>query len=382
MRSFNFLNKLTGFEPRGFPFLSIYLNTEPNGTGKKDFDIFLNKQLNDHEAVMEVNSPRRESFAKDAARIRYFVENDLDPATRGLALFACSGAGDFFEDFQFEVPFEENEFFLYEKPHIYPLVRLMEQHPSFAIVAADTNAAHIYVIRRGETLRQVDLQNTKTNRTEVGGWSQKRYQRHVGNFHRQHAKEVIDDLEKIMRGARIERVILAGDETGIIPILRDEMSKELNEKVAGVLPLHIETPEDKLIDEATQALRKHDAEADKERIEYLFEHNYDEGVGVTGVDKTLAALMNGQVQELYLTADISEITYRRGDVEQVLADYAPGDQPTEEADPNEPKLLIDELIKYAAQSSDKLRIIEDPHLLKTAGGVGAILRYQAKGVSL
>ena len=124
-----------------------------------------------------------------------------------------------------------------------------------------------------------------------------------------------------------------------------------------------------------------DAEVDKARIEYLFEHNYDNGIGVTGVDKTLAALMNGQVQELYLTADLDQITYSRGDVRQVLADYAPGDQPTEDADPNEPELLIDELVKYAAQSSDGIRIIEDPHLLKTAGGVGAILRYQAKGVS-
>lgn len=380
MRSFNFLNNLTGIEPRGFPFISIYLNTEPNGTGKKDFKIFLNKQLNDHAAVMEVNSPRRESFEKDAEKIRYFVENDLDPATRGLAIFACSGADDFFEEFQYEVPFEENEFFLYEKPHIYPLVRLIAQHPSFALVSADTNAAHIYVLRRGETLRQIDLQNTKTNRTEVGGWSQKRYQRHVGNFHRQHAKEVVQDLEKIVRESRIDQIILAGDETGIIPILRNEMSKELNEMVAGVLPLHIDTPEDELVEAAERALREHDAEADKKKIDYLFEHNYDEGIGVTGVDKTLAALMNGQVMELYLTADLDEITYSRGDVEQVLEAYAPG-EPTENTDPNERELLIDELIKYAAESSDRIRIIEDPHLLKTAGGVGAILRYQAKGVS-
>ena len=64
----------------------------------------------------------------------------------------------------------------------------------------------------------------------------------------------------------------------------------------------------------------------------------------------------------------------------MLEAYAPG-EPTENTDPNERELLIDELIKYAAESSDRIRIIEDPHLLKTAGGVGAILRYQAKGVS-
>ena len=52
MHQFNFLTKLMEFEPAGFPFISIYLNTEPNENGKNDFEIFLRKQLKDHGAVI------------------------------------------------------------------------------------------------------------------------------------------------------------------------------------------------------------------------------------------------------------------------------------------------------------------------------------------
>ena len=144
--------------------------------------------------------------------------------------------------------------------------------------------------------------------------------------------------------------------------------------------MNVNTPEHELLEAADQAVRDHDAVADEERIKYLFEHNYDDGIGVVGVDKTLAALLNGQVQELYMTASLDDITYDRDSVRNVLTDYAPGTD-GEVADATERSMLIDELIKQAARSADKIRFIEDPHLLKTVGGVGAILRYQAKGVS-
>src|SRR5688572_9812915 len=121
-------------------------------------------------------------------------------------------------------------------------------------------------------------------------------------------------------------------------------------------------------------------DADKKTIEHLFEVNYDEGVGVTGFAETLAALFNGQVQELYLSADPNDIAYRNEDVKVLLKDYLPGlDDELPEAGQKE--LMIDELIRQATQSADRIRFVEDSHELKTAGGVGAILRYQTKGAS-
>jgi hypothetical protein len=45
-------------------------------------------------------------------------------------------------------------------------------------------------------------------------------------------------------------------------------------------------------------------------------------------------------------------------------------------------LVIDAILRTAAQTADEIRFIEDADLLKESGGVGALLRYQAKGVNV
>ena len=154
MNQFNFLSKLLDFDPDGKPFLSVYLNTEPNETGKKDFDVFLKKQISEHEAVIDPTSEEKRHFDAAADRINDFVEK-IDASTRGVAIFAFTGPNGFFDTFEFQVPVEENDFFSFDKPHIYPLVRLMEQHPTFAVAAADTNSAFIYTFRRGRVLARM-----------------------------------------------------------------------------------------------------------------------------------------------------------------------------------------------------------------------------------
>src|SRR5687767_11370647 len=276
MNQFNFLSKLQNVQPSSFPFASLYLNTEPNETGKKDFDVFLKKQFKDHISVLEEGTDRRASLQQDSEKVSNFLES-LDPSVRGVAIFCCSGDNDFFETFEYDVSFPENRFYLFDRPHVLPLVRLMDQHPPFVVVCADTNSAHIYLIKRAETIRREEIQNTKTNRTEVGGWSQMRYQRHIENFHQQHAKEVVEELEKLVRNDRIERIVLAGDQAVIIPLLRQEMSKELSDKVIDSLALNVHTPEHEISEQARTAVEEHELAVDKEKIEHLFEVNYDDG---------------------------------------------------------------------------------------------------------
>ena len=380
MRSFNILTPL--LEARtggGGPFLSVYLNTEPNQNGKRDVDVFLKKQISDHLAVLDENTPNRESLEKDRDKISEFLET-LDPASKSAAIFACAGENDFFKTFEFAAPMDDNKFYVFDRPFVFPLVKLIDRNPAFVIVTADTNSANILVVKQAETIRREEIENVKTNRTEVGGWSQARYQRHIENFHQQHAKEVVEELRKITTNDRIDRIVLVGDEAVIIPLLRAEMADELSEKVAGTLSMNVNTPEHEVVEAARDVVAQHDDEADKQKIDYVFEVNYDGGVGITGFEKTLSALYNGQVQELYLSADPNDIVYRREDVKLLLKEYAPGldgDLPST----SERETLIDELIKQAASSAERIRLIEDPHLLKTVGGVGAILRYQVKGVS-
>lgn len=377
MKQKGLLKKLAEFQPTEFPFISVYLNAEPNERGKDDFNVFLKKQLSEHEDNYEENTPEYESFARDAERIGDFAEK-IRSSANGVAIFACAGANDFFETIQFDVPFPNDHFFIFDRPHIYPLARLIEENPKFAVVLADTNAAHIYVFQRGRVLEEEDVQSAKTNRTEVGGWSQMRYQRHIDNLHKQHIKEVIEELDKIVREDNIEQIVLAGNEEVAIPLLREELTNELKEKVIGDIRLEIRASEDEILEAAAQVIHQHDTLKDKEKIDHLKEQNYDGGFGVVGVEKTLEALSNGQVQELYLSASFDKIKYNAKKVGEVLEAYAPGDE-DEIPHISQAGEIIDELIRRGLESADNIRFIEDENLMKGTGGVGAILRYKING---
>ena len=374
MKNSGILNKLSKIESSEFPFISVYLNAESNEHGRDDFDIFLKKQLSEHQDNFEENSKERENFDKDVKRISEYAKK-IPASVNGVAIFACAGADDYFQTIEFDVPFEEDMFFVFDKPHLFPMARLIDQNPRFAIVLADTNAAQIYVFQRGRILDKEEIESEKTNRSEVGGWSQLRYQRHNEEIHKKHAKEIIEELEKTVREDSINKIILAGNEVVVIPLLRDELTKDLEDKIAGTIRLDIKTPEKELFEAAEQAIHQHDTLRDKEKIDYLKEQNYDEGLGVTGVAETLKALENGQVQELYISANFSEIKYNKADVVKVLKNYAPGAD-GEMPDASQAGQIADKLIRQALESAEHIYFIEDENLLEEFGGVGALLRFK------
>jgi peptide chain release factor subunit 1 len=379
MSRFSFLQKLLDAEQGKGHFLSAYLDTTVNENGKRTFDIVLRKQISERLAEFPEESDERQRFEEDVRKINDYLE-DLDPEVRGIAIFASSGNG-IFKTYEFQVPFEENLFFVFDRPHLYPLIKLVSQNQRFAVAQADTNSAHIYVFVRGEVFSREDIHNEKTNRSEVGGWSQMRYQRHVDNFHQQHAKEVIAELEKLVRNDRIERIILAGDETVIIPILKAELTKELEDKIVGTISLSVNAPEHEVLQAAEEVIHQFDTLEDMKAIETLKEQNYDDGLGVTSVGKVLPALLNGQVQELYISSNFDNIDYNIGQVNKVFKDYSPGiDEDLPSA--KQTGLVIDAILRLAVQTADDIRFIEDDSLLEDAGGVGALLRYQAKGVNV
>jgi peptide subunit release factor 1 (eRF1) len=265
----NLIERLAGFEPQGLPVVSLYLNAQADQNGQHNYDVFARKELSERAKTFEPDTPERASIDEDMVRIIRYLEQKIDPPTQGIAIFACSGANDFFETLQLESPIENNRLFVYDRPHLYPLARLLDQHPRYAVVLADTNSAKIFVFALGEMATRKELRNVKTKRTQVGGWSQMRYQRHTKNYHLHHAKEVVDNLERLVREERIEHVILAGDEETIIPLLREQMPKELSARVIDVLSLGIDTPEHELLEATLDSYRKHDTETDKDKVEQV-----------------------------------------------------------------------------------------------------------------
>ena len=370
----NFIDRLAAFEPQDLPVVSLYLNAQADEHGKHNYDIFVRKELSERAKTFAPDTPQRASIDGDLVRINRYLEQEVEPSAQGIAIFACSGANAFFEALQLEAPIDINRLFVYDHPHLYPLERLRDQYPRYAVVLADTNAAKIFVFALGKTIKRKELHNVKTKRTQVGGWSQMRYQRHTENYHLHHAKEVIDNLERLVRDERIEHVMLAGNGETIIPLLREQMSKELSEKVVDILSLGIDTSEQELLEESLKAYRRHDSLSDMEKVEHLLDEYRRDGLAVAGVPQTLAALSNGQVEELLIASDTNAILFDSAEVEKVLSLYgSPGVTPAELGQ----RTVADELVKRATQlSSAQVTFVEDAEELKKVGGVGALLRYR------
>jgi stalled ribosome rescue protein Dom34 len=226
----------------------------------------------------------------------------------------------------------------------------------------------------GRTVEERSVENVKTKRTSVGGWSQARYQRHEENYHQQHIKEVVDALERIVTEEQIEQVILAGDEETILPLFREQMPKTLSEKVVDAVSLGIDTPEHELLDETMKVFKQHDSLTDMEKVERLLNEYRGDNLGVAGVADTLAALSNGQVEEMLIVATADKLQYDEEEVKKVLKLYEP-DQPLPEN--IDERVIADELVRRAnLLSSARVTFIEDDTRLQQLGGVGGLLRYR------
>ncbi|NJM53444.1 MAG: hypothetical protein HC846_08660 [Blastocatellia bacterium] len=316
-----------------------------------------------------------------------FIENDVEPSANGIAIFACFGADEFFETAQIIPSFPNNRVFDFERPHLFPLIRTMEQNPPFMVLWSDTNKAEIYVFGGEDSMdaetesdKQVEeIENVVTRRSKAGGWSQARFQRRIENFHLQHAKETVETVEKLMRETRIDKLILSGDEAVIMPHLLPQLSKEVEEKVIGHLNLSQYSTEDEIYQAAIELFRTNDAKDDEEAVERAIgASKAAAGMGVTGIENTLTALLNGQVEEMVISASFDVINYSAKKVKKVLKAYAPGDDSLsidDLPDAREPRQIADELLVQALNTSAKVRFIEESDLLKQIGGVAAVLRY-------
>jgi peptide chain release factor subunit 1 len=394
------IDRLAAFEPSGFPVVSLYVNTQADEHGRERGTAVARRELAERVRSYPPRSAERESLDKDLEKVESYLSTQLRPSANGIALFACDGA-ELFEAVQLDAPIEETQVILADEPQLYPLARLNDQYPRYAALVVDTNSARLFVFGTGTRIGQTTVENEKTNRSAMGGWSQARYQRHIDNIHQQHAKEVVDVLERVVRQEGIEKVILAGDEV-IIPLLREQLPAALEAKVVDVLRLDIRTPDTEILEHTLEALREHDAKDDRERVKRLVGEYRAGGLAVVGPEATRAALEIGQVDEMLITATPTTI-----DVEP-----APdGNEPAEEAaataeavaaaeaggagavataatpfvaaegtPPEQAAVAVaEELVTQARRTSAAVRFVEDPDLLSEFGGVGAFLRYRVPG---
>ena len=375
------LDRLARFEPVPYPVVSLYLNTQPNEHGRDQYEAFVRQEFKARSRTYPPGSPDRESLDKDLERINAFLGNELQPSANGVAIFACS-AGEMFEAIQMTAPVERHWLYIGDAPHLYPLARIESKYPRYAAVVADTNSARILVFATNELVVTQEVVGEKTRRTSQGGWSQARFQRHISNFHMQHAKEIVDALDRIVQQEGITQILTAGDEV-ILPLLRDQLPKHLADKVVDHLKLDTRAPLDTILNATIEAMARQNERSDREKVEAAIGAYRAGGLGVVGPEDTLDALVKGQIDELLLTANMDALRDVSNEAVRAMANDStllePAVEPAAggEAAEASPRVvrLADELVTRAKQTAATVTFIEDATLLQDYGGVAALLRF-------
>jgi peptide subunit release factor 1 (eRF1) len=340
------LDRLAAIEPSDRSIVSLYLDLRTNENGQRtQVDTFLRNSFDEQARSLTGNA--RASFERTGERISQYIANQAAKSAKGLAIFA-STTEDLFEAISFDVPIERSSMHLDAVPHLYPLAQINDQYPRYAALLLDTNSADLYVFALGATQRRESVQGEKTRRTSMGGWSQARYQRRANNFHKQHIKEVVDLLGKVVADERLNHIVIAADQVAR-PFLMEQLPKHLAEKVIDMANVDVKSPpEHEFLAETMAALRQADAKTDAEHVRQMLDAWRAGGLAVAGIEPTLRALEMRQVEELLIAAKPDRV-----------------DGP------------VDELVAKAQQNSARIRFIEDDALLDDVGGVGALLRFKS-----
>src|ERR1017187_8227311 len=369
------LARLVAFEPTTFPVLSVYLNTQPDQHGRApDAAPYLSREFKALARTWAPSSPERHSFDQDVERIVSYITDKIDPAANGVAIFACWGAEEFFEAIQLTTPVGENCVYAYNQPHLYRLAHVDEQYPRYAAVLTDMNTARIFVFGLDQAIGAEEVKGKKVHRVKVGGWSQARYQRRVGNAHQEHAKEVMERLAEIVREDKISHIILAGDSV-VIPLLQEQLPRELVSMVQ-VMRLDIHASEQDVLTATLAKLQEQEAKTAAEKVGRLMQQYRARGLAVAGIEETIEALANGQVDELLISGALEDSHPLPEDVRAILAPELPASEGGTASEEPRQASLPDLLVTKARQNGATVTFIEDAALLESVGGVAAFLRWR------
>lgn len=353
--------------------------------------------------LIEEHGPRGETFdALQASqeRILNWLQNDLDPAASGVYIVSHEPSG-VFEATGLTMPIDTN-ITLSPMPRIYKLVRVLEDHPTYAVLQADQSEATLSFITKGSRDKSVTLDSTLYPRKQQqGGWSQSRYQRRADERVESFARDTLEQVERALRTTGVETLILAGNEV-MMSALNNHMSDQVKEVLHDQIRMEAVVTEQEKIN-ATMPIAE-DAERNRElrSVERVLAGIGQGDYGVGGEHDVIRALQNGQVEKLVL-ADTYE---GNGWADYSMHVYGAGNMPTEhplggEITNLQAVDLKDEMVRLALASGatvdiihsavpvetdgevpdagDDIPVTEAAEKLQPHGGVGAVLRYTLTG---
>lgn len=335
-------------------FISLYVNHDDN-------EKYIKKRVKDCTTVLKNNE--LENFEETIEKIENAVRKH--GFSKSVAVFA-SEKNNFLKTIELSIDVE-NQLIVDSSPYLRPLIRVMDEWETFTLLLMNTNFAKIFRVEMGKVGDSKRISSDIMNKHKKGGWSQARFNRlrkgAIDHFY----KQVIDELQD----KKHEHIIIAGP--GQAKTHFEKMlPQHLKEKVINVLDVDIDD-QDKLLKKSLRIISEDESRRSKEATQILKQEILKEELGVYGVDETMQAAKNGQIELLIVEKDYQQPGWICEHCQLVKTGYKEkcpycGSQ-TSKVD------MVEEIIEFAERTDAKIEFTSDKEISKL-GHIGAILRYK------
>lgn len=322
------------------------------------------KSLN-HRERLEVESKRALAFL-----------NDYAAKGKGLVLFSDSKQDFWWQrDLQVEVPTDGR---WAEKLWVRPLLELLEDHDTYAVVLTDKQRARLLVVDATGMEQHAEILSEVPNKHATTGTDHIMSQTNMQRDHTQHVKahmhHVIDELTAVVDRLNLSRIVIGGP-VEATSVLTNELPKRLQQMIIGTIAAPLDANYERLSNELqkVQQLSEHEDEA--RMVEAMITAAMKGDRAVLGIGETLSAIQQQRVYRLIVARDYHLEGKECNSCHVLVVDadaqcsFCGGDlQPALD--------LINRASHRVIEQAGKVQIVSGAAADKLAGtGVGAVLRF-------
>jgi peptide chain release factor subunit 1 len=302
------------------------------------------------------------NFLKTMEKIKTYLKRNK---VANYAIFA-SDKNNFFKAITFPVNVK-NSLSVDVSPYIHQIAELADEWQAYTLVLLNSNHAKIFSFSCGEINVEEDLSADIMNKHKKGGMSQARFQRlRKGNIHA-FLTEVVDALQKIAH----DDIILAGPgETK--KQFRDMLPIILQQGIIAEVNVDIDD-EYGLFNETHEIMCEKEKQEHHRLLDLIQTEILKNGLAVYGINDTLAAAKNGQLEALLVEKDVRQkgwVCEPCQLLEDGMLSLCPHcGKKTSEVN------IIEEIIKLATRTGAIVEFSQDENL-KKIGPVAGLLRFK------
>ena len=261
----------------------------------------------------------------------------------------------------------KNSLIVDSSPYIRPLARIQDEWESFTLLLVSSNYAKIFSVSLGKVDDIKKLSADIMNKHKKGGWSQARFNRLRKGAINAFLSEVVEALQE----RADERIIIAGPGNAKNQFM-DILPKDLQDKIVDVIGISVDD-EKKLLKDSVHMISEREQRQSHEAVQHLKEEILKDGLAVYGLEETLKAVKNGQVELLIIEKDyklrgwICENCQVVGEGAKKSCPYC--GKKTSDVD------VVEEILEFAERTDAEIEFTDDEEI-SNLGHVGAILRFK------